>query len=166
MKREHPDGDNSDSPLPKFMRTMMNNAQGMNPATLQALQANAQAAAQRAAASTPPKSSSRPETPRSRTPPLNDTNLPPHLAAHIQQQHKLATAAIAAQQAETRKTPTKESTSPPSNNQPSTGSPSKATPQAQIAALGELGARLFPGANMSAKLNVNGKHLSNALSSF
>ena len=148
------------------MRTMMNSAQGMNPATLQALQANAQAAAQRAAASTPPKSSSRPETPRSRTPPLNDTNLPPHLAAHIQQQHKLATAAIAAQQAETRKTPTKESTPPPSNTQQSTGSPSKPTPQAQIAALGELGARLFPGANMSAKLNVNGKHLSNALSSF
>ena len=153
------------------MRTMMNNAQGMNPAALQALQANAQAAAaQRAAASTPPKSSSRPETPRSRTPPLNDTSLPPHLATHIQQQHKLATAAIAAQQQQQQhhqqqrqeaKTPTKESI--PSNQ---TASPSKSANQAQITALGELGARLFPGANMSAKLNVNGKHLSNALSSF
>ena len=120
----------------------MNNAQGMNPAALQALQAQAAA---RASASTPPKS--RPETPRSRSPPNNDTSLPPHLAAQIQQQHKLATAAIAAQQAE-RKSPAKNPSPPPATQQ----SPSKT----QLA-LGELGARLFPGANMSAKLNVNGK---------
>ena len=172
VKREHPDID-SESPLPKLMRTMAQNA-GLSPA---AALAQAQAQATSSPKSFPsladPSSlaSPRPGTPsRARSPIVS---LPQQLQAHLHAQHTALQAsqnAAVAAHAPVESTPLRapslpksphtashvNTMVPPQQICPKTRAPP--TPTQLAASTAALG-RLFPAgaSSMSAKVNVNGK---------